>query len=203
MKQDQKHKLISKTTPPASGMVRAFSNLTPLKRTAGMINLSCQTCGIDFYRPAAWAKRAANHYCSRGCSAESRKVRVETHCAICGKSFYKIPSAIALAKTCSKKCSSILRRSDNPRPRNFVDYKALAKKISAVGVCCKCGKTDGPWAVRGIKADFLEDGTLDIDVSNADLWCNRCHLINVAPNALAQADAACGVSPGAMGSAAG
>lgn len=172
---------ISKTIPPASGMVRAFSNLTPLKRTAGMINLSCQMCGIEFCRPYAWVKRAANHYCSRGCASNARKVLVETHCVICGKSFYKVPSAVALVKTCSKNCSSILRQSDNPRPRSFVDYKKLAKKISAIGVCCKCGKKDGPWAVRGIKSHFLNDGTLNIDASNAVLWCNRCHLINVKP----------------------
>ena len=181
MRKDRKERRLYKVTPPAGGMVRSISNCTPLSRATGKLVFLCPVCGIAFAKPAAWAKRANNHHCSRACAAEARKVRVETHCVVCGKAMEKTPSVAARTTTCGKECSSIRRRSENPNPRSFVAYKAAVMKIAARCVCKKCGAQHGPWVVRGMKFKIGDDKSPNVATDEAELWCKHCHLKEVSP----------------------
>lgn len=172
---------IEKTVPPKGGADRFFSNLTPLSRTTGKLSFVCPICGISFEKPAAWAKRTENHYCSRACSAEGKKVRVETHCVVCGKAMEQIPSSVARITTCGKLCSSIRRRSDAPKHTGFAVYQKAIKDIAANGFCCKCGNVHGPWVVRSLKVVISEDKSVRVDADSAQLWCKHCHLEDIAP----------------------
>jgi hypothetical protein len=169
------------STPPKGGAVRYFSNLTPLSRDAGKLAFVCPICGISFEKPAAWAKRCENHYCSRACCTEGRKVRIETHCVVCGKAMEQTPSDAARITTCGKHCSSIRRRSDTPRPSSFALYKKAAKNIVENGACCKCGKKHGPWIVRCLNVVLGNDNNVHVDADSARLWCKHCHLKDIAP----------------------
>lgn len=181
MKHIKKGPRIEKCTPPKYGLVRSLSNPTPLSRSVGKMVFDCPVCGVVFERSASSARRYNNHYCGRGCSAEAQKVRVETHCVVCGKSIELIPSLIGQIKTCSKTCSSIRRRSENTRPGGFAVYQEAAKKTASVGACSQCGVTHGPWVVRGLKIMIGDDKTASVDDSNASLWCRACHLKDLAP----------------------
>lgn len=181
MRQDRKERRLDKATPPKSGMVRSISNCTPLSRATGKLVFSCPVCGIAFEKPAAWAKRDGAHHCSRACASEARKVRVETHCVVCGKAMEKIPSEAARVTTCGKGCSSIRRRSETPKHQSFAAYKAAAMQIAARGVCKKCGTQHGPWVVRGLKFSIGDDKAPNVAANDAELWCKHCHLKDVAP----------------------
>lgn len=37
------------------------------------VDLNCEWCGKLFWKPLAWYKRKAHHYCSRDCYAQSKK----------------------------------------------------------------------------------------------------------------------------------
>lgn len=181
MKQERKERKLNMVTPPKSGLMRSISNRTPISRSIGKLVFSCPVCGMAFEKPAAWAKRDDSHHCGRACAAEARKVRVETHCVVCGEAMEKIPSEAGRVTTCSKECSSIRRRSENPRPQSFTVYKDAAMKIAAPGVCQKCGATHGPWVVRGLKFAIGSHKEPTVDSDSAELWCKHCHLKELAP----------------------
>lgn len=173
------------TIPPKSGMVRTTSNRTPLYRSAGKLSFDCPVCGISFEKPAAWAKRVSNHYCSVACTNEAKKVRIETHCVVCGKAMEQTPSDAARVTTCGKKCSSIRRRSKNPKPKAFLAYKEVIKQIAQRGVCVLCGAKHGPWVVRGLNGEIGADNELSVTATDAELWCKHCHLKDISPLGIA------------------
>ncbi len=175
-------RILSHTAPPASGLVYQGSNKTAITHTTGKLCFVCQVCGISFLKHAAHAKRDNNHSCSRACAAELRKVRVITHCVICHTQMEQTPSRAACTFTCSKKCSSVKRRSlngHNPAETKVYRLSAYLKKVKEISdrmECIKCGRKHGPWAVRGITVDIDEHLVPHIHDETAELWCRHCQL---------------------------
>jgi len=145
--------------------------------------MSCPICGRQFRRPPSHAARVSVNCCSRGCAAEARKVRIETHCVVCGVTMEQTPSDAERVTVCSKLCSSIRRRkSDAPKKSNFAVYKKVADEIATQGLCANCGAKHGPWVVRGLHVSFDSTNAVVLDRSDASLWCRQCHLKDVAPS---------------------
>jgi 5-methylcytosine-specific restriction endonuclease McrA len=91
-----------------------------------------------------------------------------------------IPSNVGKVTTCSKKCSSLRRRSANPKAQSLRAYKDAVDRIAAGQLCEKCGRKHGPFVVKDLKATFGDDGELAIDDARAKLWCRQCHLQSIA-----------------------
>lgn len=167
---------------PRSGLQREQQNLTSYERSRAM-TITCPICYTRFNRPPCHVARSAVNYCSRGCQAEGRKVRVHTTCIICENDMEQTPSNAARVVTCSKKCSSIRRRNLDrpPRKTSFAAYKKSVNEIIKSGACSHCGVRHGPWAVRGVNVKVSQDGEVYADASTAELWCRNCHLTDIAP----------------------
>jgi len=169
---------INHTAPPKHVARLSLNNLTPLAGAVGKLRFTCPNCGIVFERYACWAKRVNVSYCSRDCSNEARRVRVQVSCVVCGEHYEVTPSNIGRKTTCGKLCSSKRRQSDNPHPKSFNAYKDAIKLIASREVCSRCEVRSGPWMVRNIKSVF-GDGVLDVDSSKAFLLCQYCHFKEV------------------------
>lgn len=90
--------------PPKNGLRAEGSNKTKLSRSAGKIGLNCDHCGLSFETWACWAKKHANHYCSKACTDAAKIYKVKKNCIICGKEFEVIESRVAKVVTCSRAC---------------------------------------------------------------------------------------------------
>jgi hypothetical protein len=44
-----------------------------------MITVTCHTCGTEFQKPMAWAKRVSQHFCSRSCGGKERAKALRHH----------------------------------------------------------------------------------------------------------------------------
>ena len=166
-----------------TGLVLEKSNKTGYAESRYM-HLTCPICGVIFNRPPSHVARNKGHTtCSRACAAEARKVRVETHCVICGKSMELTPCDVARKTTCSKECSTLRRTrgSKNTKPKSLAAYKKRAKEIAKTMECKNCGTSIGPWVVRGLEAEVTNSGKTIIGDECAELWCRHCHLSNIAP----------------------
>jgi hypothetical protein len=152
--------------------------------------ITCPICFIRFHRPPSHVARVATSYCSRGCAAEGRIVRVVSNCVGCGEAMELVPSMVGKKTTCSKKCST-LRRAKGPGKltRNFSAVSKRVKEIQKRGKCINCGGNHGPWAVRGLYGEMQPDGEVVIDGERAELWCSHCHLTDIAPLGPAARDA--------------
>ena len=165
-----------------NGLAFMQSNKTGYDESRFM-HLVCPVCGTRFHRPPSHVARNKDHTtCSRGCASEARKVRIETHCVICGEGMELIPSMIEKKTTCSKQCSTLRRVKDikTVRKSSLGAYKRIALEISNRGKCENCCTQTGPWVVRGLKATVAATGEVIIDKSATHLWCRHCHLSSVA-----------------------
>jgi len=169
---------IDHTAPPKYVVKLSLNSKTPLSRAAGKMSFTCPNCYLVFERYACWAKRVNVNYCSRECSSEGRRVRVQVSCVVCKEHYEVTPSDIGKRTTCSKLCSSKRRQGDNPYPKSFNAYKDAIKLIAKREVCSRCGVRSAPWMVRGIESVF-GDGLLDVDASAAFLLCQPCHFSEV------------------------
>jgi hypothetical protein len=158
---------------------REISNQTPLARRAGKLSFACGVCGVVFEKPAAWAKRTNNHYCSAACRIEGSKITVETQCVVCHATMLQTPSLAVRVVTCSKLCSSLRRRRGNTQGKSCAAYKKEARKLrSLVGKCTACGTGHGPFVVRGAIVDI--SGVPVVDMLGAEVWCRQCHMTDVS-----------------------
>lgn len=165
-----------------TGVAFEKSNLTGYAGSRHM-HLTCPICGLRFHRPPSHvARNKVSTTCSRGCASESLKVRIETECVSCGASMEQTPSNAARVTTCSKECST-LRRVKNIKTvkRSLGAYVKASREICGRQSCEKCGANSGPWVVRNLEASIDESGRSYVDSSAAELWCRKCHLIDVAP----------------------
>lgn len=172
---------------PAGGLAGERSNLTQLAPQAGKVRLICHICFTDFLRPAAWVKRVKTSYCGRSCAAQGARVETETKCKACGKPMIQSPSDADRVKTCSKECSSALKRSRGRghSVTSWSSYRAAAGEVARRGKCVRCGTCAGPWVVRGLRV-VAESGQLPRAVSeSAELWCRHCHMVAIQPDGLA------------------
>lgn len=80
-----------------------------------MIQKQCKQCGITYEKPARLANRPGrNNYCSRQCSANSRRIQIDLVCANCGREFTRSPVAStgngrnkSKRNFCSSSCAAI------------------------------------------------------------------------------------------------
>jgi len=169
---------IDHSAPPEHVARLGLNNKTPLSRATGKLNFTCPNCDVVFERYACWAKRVNVNYCSRECSNEGRRVRVEVSCVVCKEHYEIIPAYIGRITTCCKRCSAKRRQCDTPYHRSFTAHKNAVKEVAEREVCSRCGVRSGPWVVRDIESVF-DDGLLDVDVSAAFLLCQTCHFKEV------------------------
>lgn len=97
---------MSRTIPPKNGMHIAMPKQIPIIRSSGKLSFSCETCGLNFEKHAAHAKRVSRHYCSRACSNAGKITKVKCVCVMCGSEFLQ-PKQQAIEKrivTCSEAC---------------------------------------------------------------------------------------------------
>jgi hypothetical protein len=90
-----------------------LTNKTKLTGCTGMIGLFCENCDISFETQACWAKRASNHFCSRSCHDEFREIKIIKSCTNCNNEFEVTPTSYFKKKTCSKKCSNVIKSKES------------------------------------------------------------------------------------------
>ena len=164
------------------GIGRFQSNLT--HHQGPMMALPCPVCFETFIRPPSHVRRVDTAYCSRECASEGWRIkaRVTKKCASCGKDFSTSRSRAAMVKTCSRECSSLLRRRGEKieNPLQGKEYKRAVSPILERGVCETCGSRSGPWRVCGLI--ITQDEVLPIyDNSLARLLCLNCHMNEIWP----------------------
>ena len=167
------------TVPLSNVSVGYRPNLTKLATTQGKITLSCDLCDMEYETYACWAKRVTNHYCSRACAGEAKRIEVPTNCVVCDKDMISTPSNLTKIRTCSYECFRLKKMSKIKSKKgyyNSLEYKQITKDFLKVSVCSKCEITHGPWVVQGIKTGLKENGLPFADGSDAKLVCKHCHL---------------------------
>lgn len=162
--------------------MKMLNKLSKLTHQAGM-PVVCPVCYITFYRAPSHVERVGTSYCSRACAFEGRKIRVVSHCRVCGKAMELTPSMVERQTTCSKKCSTVRRTKGRTggKGQGTSEYISTVKDIARRSVCVACGVTHGPWAIRGLSVTIAKDGEKTVNKDQATLWCKHCHLKDVAP----------------------
>lgn len=157
---------ISDTAPPTSGKLIHLGSILPLESSVGKMRVICQHCETTFFRFASHVRRREKNYCSVACRHAGMKIEVHTNCIVCNADMVQTPSLAAKVITCSKECSS-KRKRGGTLSRGWPEYKESVKQIAETSVCSCCGKTNGPWVVRGLLSDSK---------GKASLWCRNCHI---------------------------
>lgn len=180
---------------PNIKMEGQFSNKTPLAQVKGKLRFICPVCENVFFKPAAWAKRNKNHFCSRACAAAGRIVRYEIPCVVCDKIMSLRFSNICRIKTCSKLCSCKRRRGEETKKTSYAIYKKAVKELTENPTCMKCGCSHGPWRVRNLTVIINENGEASLDKEKVEIWCEHCHLDDIALlGGLCRCEKACSVN---------
>lgn len=134
---------------PAQGMQFQASNSTGVLANSSKILLNCETCGLAFWRYAAWAKRKNHHYCGKPCADEAKRQPTEFLCSVCGVKFIDIPSNVGRIISCSKTCqakrkSTQLREHPMPKhvhaKRGSGNGRLSADDANAIGVSAEATK---------------------------------------------------------------
>lgn len=153
------------------------------------MELQCDTCGRTYTYPAAWAKRAKKHYCSKACHDTAQTQYPPKICIICGKPFKAAKGKQRRYSTCpDPHCRRANKQgARNPNWRGGVtssrkremstkEYRAWRAAVFARDnyTCTLCGKRGGYLQADHIKpwAYFPE---LRYDVSNGRTLCLKCH----------------------------
>lgn len=120
----------------------------------------CKVCDKEF-KP--WSKRSI--YCSRKCSANTKKSRVTKKCESC-KSEFEIIGHLAHQRFCSRKCSSdyASRTGCNKKPEN--------KKRKISKVCETCHTEFKVWSYR--KTARFCSKKCHYDYGRDKLTCTAC-----------------------------
>lgn len=157
-----------------------INNKTPISRSSSKVSLCCAVCGLVFERYAAWAKKAAVHYCGRGCASEGRKIVVECICAVCGVAYQSNPSKSTRVVTCSRRCFRLKKIRD---PDNLLDrLEAIQARDEIAADATHCAKCKGMFGeetrcVEGLIATLSDDSvTVIVDTSSARVVCRPCHM---------------------------
>lgn len=81
----------------------------------------CAQCGGEMNKPHKYSQKQweAKKFCSRTCSAESRKKGSAVSCAQCGTQIELPPSRIKAANFCSRGCASAFRETKVEKPCNW------------------------------------------------------------------------------------
>lgn len=157
-----------------------FGKYRKLGSSSGKLAFDCPICGLLFERYASSTRRSKAVYCGRACAGIGRRVRIDASCLVCGKVYETTPAHAAKVFTCSKKCSSIRKRSRGSSPIEsrptyaWAAVQKLIRELSEKQKCSRCSREYGPWKVRGIKVS-TDNGDVVADGSKAFLLCADCH----------------------------
>jgi len=125
-------------------------------------------------------------FCSRKCSAASRKRGRIVPCFLCGKEVYKQAKAITSSKRlfCSKTCSVSWHNQEFKDKKHgnwkngIFSYKRLLERSEVEKSCSRCGVTETSVLV----AHHLDHNRTNNVLGNLAWLCRNCHhLIHVYP----------------------
>lgn len=83
---------------------KSFSNKTAIHRSASMVSINCEFCGLSFCRKASEVKRNAKSYCGVACMGADRRRDVDIECRACKKPFKVRQSSFGRITCCSNDC---------------------------------------------------------------------------------------------------
>jgi hypothetical protein len=162
------------------GVYSEESNLTNLNESRVM-GLVCPICFNRFTRPPSHVARVNISYCGRACSSIGATINIAVNCSECGKEMLLKPNELPKIKTCSRRCSTLRRRKPGSRGNNTSEYKDAARMIASKSKQCgQCGVKVGPFVVRGLLSGSSDQGDPILDMSGAVIWCQQCHLSDIA-----------------------
>lgn len=75
------------------------------------VTVSCDNCGVPVTRRPSQIKGKTTA-CSKDCAGMLRRVRVKSHCVICGKEMELTPSNVVQVVTCSRTCQKMRQSYD-------------------------------------------------------------------------------------------
>lgn len=152
------------------------------------VNCKCPQCQIDFeiekrdfnFR----TKKGWKIYCSKKCSLESRKTKVEGFCANCGKKVEKFKSQVDKSKTgniyCSRSCSAannnklFKKWEKSPKYKNGINFYRQAKLTSVENPKCEeCGYDN----VLALEIHHKDKNRNNNSLDNLQILCCNCHTI--------------------------
>lgn len=150
-----------------------------------MPTVTCETCGLEFYRIPGHIPLVKHHYCSHSCSWEGKKRPGKKKCLICNKPLGLNTTRETQYRTCSNsECRAKSRAGENNsawkggRPRQRRNYQGLGKWRDCVlrrdnFTCVKCGSKKNLEAhhIRSWK-DYPAHR---LRVSNGQTLCRICH----------------------------
>lgn len=103
-------------------IAKGFSNKTAIHRSASMVSINCDFCGLSFCRKASEVKRNAKSYCGFACMGADRRREVSIECRACKKPFRVRQSSFGRVTCCSDDCKR-KALSESRTEYNMVEWK--------------------------------------------------------------------------------
>jgi len=119
---------------------KSFSNKTAIHRSASMVSINCEFCGLSFCRKASEVKRNAKSYCGVACMGADRRRDVDIECRACKKPFKVRQSSFGKVTCCSEPCR-LAALSESRTEYNLREWK-LDTFNSLKGELSHFSKTD-------------------------------------------------------------
>ena len=137
----------------------------------------CEYCGKDFLVRKAWID--TQKFCSRACSAKSKKKRVTLNCAYCGKEFERIESHLGKSKSglyfCCRDCKDKGQQLENGlglrKETGLYAYREAAMRVYD-HKCAVCG-----WNLddRVLEVHHIDSDRSNNTIENLLVLCPICH----------------------------
>lgn len=147
-----------------------------------MPNVNCLLCGKEFYTKPNWIKLGYGKYCSRECSAKSKRKGKFVNCLICGKKIWRAPRFLKKSKSKNFFCSKahqlkwrhkIYFGQDHPNWKNgkYVEYKKILLKNGIKPKCKICGFKNK----KALLAHHVDHNRSNNKINNLVWLCCNCH----------------------------
>ncbi|MFA5934392.1 MAG: HNH endonuclease signature motif containing protein [Candidatus Paceibacterota bacterium] len=148
-----------------------------------MKEIVCDICKKKFKRKLSQINYSINHYCSKTCHYEARRLGIYTKCANCNNLVYKKLKDVLLSKNkkffCSKKCSNkvigqMYSRENHPNWKDGeFSYKEYMNKQDVEKKCVLC-KKENPLV---LVVHHLDKNRRNNDLKNLIWLCYNCHFL--------------------------
>ena len=110
---------------------KGLTNATPIARHAGKVLLSCELCGLNFWRKSCRVKDGSS-YCGKGCAYEARRRRVSCTCTVCGQQYITWPCSVKSGRSTCGEASCVLERQRVvAKSRARDDHNVFAAVVAA------------------------------------------------------------------------
>lgn len=143
----------------------------------------CKRCGKEFRSKPFHVKNGAGIFCSRACSHESMRNRLQVSCTTCGKELYKTPSEIERSKSkkyfCDKSCQTIWRNKvfSGEKHKSWAGggsaYRDILRKTSLPKACGICRIAD----MRVLAVHHIDHNHKNNEPANLQWLCHNCHYL--------------------------